>query len=102
MIYEQLKLWVDVAQFVVMFGLTIMMHRTNKRQAEKSEIEAMASRLTKIETDAAHAPTHEDLAKIYLEINSTNKNVQEMSGEFRSAKHTLDLIHQHLLNRSDN
>lgn len=99
--YDTLKLWIDIAQFILMFGLTIMMHRTNKRQAEKSEIEAMASRLTKIETDASHAPTHEDLGKIYKEINSTNKHVQEMSGEFRSAKHTLDLIHQHLLNRGN-
>jgi hypothetical protein len=97
--YEVLKIWIDIAQFGAMFVLSIMIHRGNKRQVEKSEIMELENRLTQIETEARHAPTHDDLGKIYREINSTNKNVQEMSGEFRSAKHTLDLIHQHLLNR---
>lgn len=99
--YEAVKLWVDIAQFALMLFLSVMIHLSNKRQVEKKEIKDMEARLARIETEAKHAPTHEDLGKIYKEINSTNKHVQEMSGEFRSAKHTLDLIHQHLLTRGD-
>ena len=55
-------------------------------------------RLGRLEAAAEAAPSHEHLAELHERMNSIAEDVSSLSGEFKGAKHTLELIHSFLLN----
>ena len=54
-------------------------------------------RLSKVEVELESLPGHDDLGKIYDRINTMAEELKTLSGEFSGAKHTLNLLHQYLL-----
>lgn len=108
--YEALKIWIDIAQFVVMLGLSLMIHSSNKKQVEKKEIIDMEARLTRIETDTSHAPTHNDLGKLYErmsgvehrlgeQINTVGGAVKRIEGESAAQTRILNLVYESLVSK---
>lgn len=108
MSYEAWKIWIDLAQFVVMLGLSLMIHYGNKKQVEKKEIQDMQRRLTEIEADASKAPTHTDLGKIYERIagtehrlgeqlNNVSGSVKRIEGENAAQTRILNLVYESLV-----
>lgn len=106
--YEAWKIWIDLAQFAVMLGLSLMIHLSNKKQVEKKEISEMEARLTRIETDTSNAPTHTDLGKIYEriagtehrlgeQINAIGGAVKRIEGENAAQTRILNLVYQSLV-----
>lgn len=55
-------------------------------------------RIGRLEAAAEAAPSHEHLADLHDRINGIAEDVSSLSGEFKGAKHTLELIHAFLLN----
>lgn len=55
-------------------------------------------RIGRLEAAAEAAPSHEHLADLHERINGIAEDVSSLSGEFKGAKHTLELIHSFLLN----
>lgn len=55
-------------------------------------------RLGRLEAAAEASPTHEHLADLHERMNGIADDVSSLSGEFKGAKHTLDLIHAFLIN----
>jgi chromosome segregation ATPase len=55
-------------------------------------------RISRLEVAADAAPSHEHLADLHERINGIAEDVSSLSGEFKGAKHTLELIHSFLLN----
>jgi hypothetical protein len=106
--YEAWKIWIDLAQFAVMLGLSLMIHLSNKKQVEKKEINDLNARLTSIESETKHAPTHGDLTKIYEriagtehrlgeQINVVGGTVQRIEGENAAQTRILNLVYQSLV-----
>ena len=55
-------------------------------------------RISRLEVAAESAPSHEHLADLHERINGIAEDMSSLSGEFKGAKHTLELIHSFLLN----
>lgn len=84
-------------------------HQESAREAGKkhwddqfSEIDKRLSdhreRIGRLEAAAEASPTHEHLSDLHDRINGIADDVSGLSGEFKGAKHTLELIHSFLLN----
>ncbi|HJW23793.1 MAG TPA: hypothetical protein VJ576_02755 [Rhodocyclaceae bacterium] len=54
-------------------------------------------RIGRLETQVNAAPTHDDLGELHEKINDVAESVGTLAGEFKGANHTLQLIHQFLL-----
>ncbi len=61
-------------------------------------LEMQGGRLTRVERDLKHAPTHDDLKRLHARIDEVNGSIRSLEGEFKGANSTLQLIHQYLLN----
>lgn len=55
-------------------------------------------RIGRLEATVSQGPTHEDLADLHERITDLGQGVSTLAGEFKGAKHTLELIHSFLLN----
>lgn len=55
-------------------------------------------RIGRLETAVETAPSHKHLADLHKRINGIAEDVSSLSGEFKGAKHTLELIHSFLMN----
>lgn len=70
----------------------------SKIEQVKDSIGRQGSRLTAMEKDLQHAPTHEDLKRLHSRIDDVAGGIEGLKGEFRGTNHTLNLIHAYLLN----
>lgn len=57
-----------------------------------------SDRITGLERDIKHSPTHDDLADLHRRISGVASGMDTMSGELVGIKTTLNMIHQYLLN----
>lgn len=103
--YAAWRFWFDVGQYVVTLAVAIfvwILNRTNAKSAEVGQLRdsmtTMERRVTRLETGADHALTHEDLGAVYERINDVGEQVAEVSGSVKGMKGTLDMIQEHLLN----
>lgn len=63
----------------------------------KTGIDRQNHRLTAVERDLKHGPTHDDLKRLHSRIDALAGGVRELAGEFKGANHTLHLIHAYML-----
>jgi alkanesulfonate monooxygenase SsuD/methylene tetrahydromethanopterin reductase-like flavin-dependent oxidoreductase (luciferase family) len=49
-------------------------------------------RLSRLEVQVSHAPTHDDLSKLHEKLNVTAQGVSQMAGELKGMNETLRLI----------
>lgn len=70
--------------------------------ARFSEIDRLVAdhreRIGRLEATAEQSPTHEDLSELHERITDVGHSVANLTGEFKGASHTLQLIHTFLLN----
>lgn len=106
--YDALRIWVEVALFVIQGGFSIWVwmfirgDKTNDRITDlsrdtKESLDDHGTRLASLEGKVAAAPTHDDLGGIHDRITEVVKLQERMAGEFQTVKGTLNMIHQHLL-----
>lgn len=65
----------------------------------KNQMRLHGDRLTKVEGELQHAPTHEDIKRLHIRVDAVNGSICRLEGEFKSANKTLGLIHQYLLEK---
>ena len=120
---QQLLLSLNMANFVLTWGVALYVYLANKNKVTNERINNLqtdieiwkgshATRIAVLETDAVHLPSHKDLssinerihevatkdlADIHERINSIADDVSNMSGEFKGVKNLLETIHGHLL-----
>ncbi|NHC05905.1 hypothetical protein [Azonexus fungiphilus] len=61
------------------------------------QIASHRDRLGRLEAAAESAPSHEHLGELHARMNDIAEDVSSLSGEFKGAKRTLELIHSFLL-----
>lgn len=109
--YDAWRFWIDILQTVLTAAIGVYVWLVNRTRVNAARIRNMEDeidarldkaeqRLTKVEVDIEHGPSRDDLKRIHERVDDTAREVHEMTGEFRSVKSTLELIHQFLLNGS--
>lgn len=79
--------------------ITTLQESVNMSMATlKTGQDRQAERLTQVERDLQHAPTHDDLKRLHSRIDDVAGAVRGLDGKFEGANHTLQLIHAYLLN----
>ncbi len=118
--YAAYRFWFDIAQFVLtgMIAVYVWISKrdsvNNKRftvlekdlstsldDLEKkvdARMDNHSERITKVETECDHAPSHADLGQVYDRINEVSDQVANLTGGMEALKRSVDMIHQHLLN----
>lgn len=62
-------------------------------------ISSTNTRLLKIEERVKNMPTHSDIEKVYQRLDELNRSVSNLTGQFQANVHTLQLIHEYMLNK---
>lgn len=60
-------------------------------------LDGHADRLSRVEKDVQHAPSHDDLKRIHARMDEIAGAVSGLQGEFKGANNTLHLIHSYLM-----
>lgn len=105
---EMAKLAFQIGQFALTAGVGFYVYMSNKDKVTNDRISKMedaldsrlddhATRIARLEEAARHAPTHNDLAKIYTELNATRQSVDMVKGEVAGIRTNTTLITEHLL-----
>lgn len=100
---EEITLYMAVANFFLTWGVALYMYLANKNKATNERIgkleedigeklDGHIQRITKLETAAQAAPSHNDLAKVYETLNALAGTVNQLVGENRGQSDTLKLI----------
>jgi len=108
--YQSFSFWFGVIQWLTTVGVWIYVWNVNRNRVTDERISALeehvdtkidghADRLARLEQDARHAPSHNDLKRLHQRLDEVNGELKEMRGEFSAANRTLSLIHQHLLEK---
>lgn len=113
--YKALTFWYQVAQGLITLAMFIYVVLTNKQKANASaietlrkeiaeeledlgkEIEDVATRSTRIETNLSHMPGHSDMGDIHNRVNETAQRLTSVEGELKQMNNTLLLINSHLI-----
>lgn len=106
---ETLKFGFQVLQFLATGAIGVYVYISNKNRVTNDRITGLENdldarldgqneRVAKFEEALQHAPTHADLSGLHKRITEVGGDVKLLRGEFKGSKHTLDLIHEHLMN----
>lgn len=94
---EDLKLLLQVVNLVAVMWLALSGRNRVTKEALDTKLASFGDRLTAIERDQRHAPTHDDLKRIHSRLDNVCEDVAILSGEFKGKGHTLDLLQEYLL-----
>lgn len=106
--YGEIKIWIDLLQWLTTAAVGLYVYAVNRHRVTNERISALEShvderlddhsdRLARLEQDARHAPSHDDLKRLHKRLDDMNGELKEMRGEFYAVNRTLSMIHQHLL-----
>lgn len=90
--YDAVKIWVDVAQFVITGAIGVYMYLTNKGDATNRRISDLegkhdkrldghGDRLAKIEEAIKHMPTHDDLSGLRTDGGKMAADIASLKAE---------------------
>lgn len=96
---ELLKLAVSVINLIAVVWLALSGRNRVTKETLDTKLSSFSDRLTAIERDQRHAPTHEDLKRIHSRLDEALTGLSSVNGKLEGTNKTLDLIHEHLLNR---
>lgn len=100
---SQITPYIVACNFALTWGIGFYVHLVNKNKATNDRIERMESdfnsrltlhseRLGRIEAQLAVVPTHDDLGKLYRELNETANQVSRLAGEMSHMNDNLRLL----------
>lgn len=95
---EELKLGLQAVNLLAVVWLALSARNTVSKGALDAKLAAHADRLTALETNQKNGPTHSDLNRIHARLDKFGEDFSALSGELKGKGHTLDLIHEYLLN----
>ncbi len=95
---EELKLIVQAINLAAVVWLALSARTKVSKDALDAKLASHADRIAVIERDIKHGPTHDDLKRIHTRLDKVCEDFSALSGELKGKGHTLDLIHEFLLN----
>lgn len=102
--YEAWKFWFTVGQTLATGVLTLWLWAVNRRTVRRAELDAkMAAldhRVTIVEQDVRHGPSHADIKELSHRIEELHGDLKELGGGVTGIRRAVDLMNQHLLDRS--
>ncbi|ASP37865.1 hypothetical protein CHH28_03880 [Bacterioplanes sanyensis] len=108
--YRALKFWFDIAQLAVLALFATYTWMLSRYKANESSIvktkeqltlsmQKIDERVAHLEAELAHAPSHEDMTVLHSRINEAAQKLTSVQGELKQMNNTMQLMHQHLLNK---
>ena len=104
--FKALSFFLSVANTLGIFFTVIYAHVMNRQKANADSIEvmrkdynALVTRVAESEKSIEHMPNHEDIAKLNRRVSEVAQGVTKMEGSVAQINNSLQLIHQHLLNK---
>lgn len=109
--YDAIKIWVDVAQFLITGAIGIYIYLVNKGDATNERISTLAGdhderlddhqqRISRIEEALKHMPTHDDLSGIKADIASLKAETQGQTLLLERLEKTVSRISDWLIDRA--
>lgn len=96
--YESAKFWVQIVALLINLGIWSFVYISNRSKVTRERIQelevSLATDFARMDERLKSALSHAELKPVYDRINSVDKQLGEISGKM----HTLDLIHEMLLN----
>ena len=90
--YPAIQLAINVLALICAGGAALYARQANRHRATRGEVAALTTRLTTAEERLRNMPDHEDLGKIYTEINSLSKGVHEMCGQMTVMSNQVSML----------
>ncbi len=102
--YEAWKFWITVGQTFATGVLTIWLWAVNRRTVRRAELDhkmaQLDRRVTIVEQDVRHGPSHGDIKELGQRLEELHGDLKEMHGGLTGIRRAVDLMNQHLLDRS--
>lgn len=107
--YDALRFWFDVVQVAGTVAIGIYVWLANRQRVTTQSIRALeqdvderlddhGTRLTRLEEEVRHLPTHDDIGGVFKRIDQIHGDLKELTGAMSGVKRAVDLINEHLLN----
>lgn len=107
---EEWRLFVQIAEFLLMSCIGFYTYMSNKNKVTNDRIndferdvddkfDSHSSRIAMLEAHLSHVPTQDDLGGLHEKVNEVAGAVRELKGEFYQVSHTVNLIHETLMER---
>ncbi len=107
--YDAIRAWVDIVQIAgtVLIGIYVWItgrQRVTDQNLKtfktkiNSRLDGHGDRITRIESDVNHMPTHHDMAALSGRIEALHGDVHELVGTMTGLRRAVDLMNEHLLN----
>jgi hypothetical protein len=111
--YDELKVWIDAAQFLWIIAATIWAFWGDRHRETKEELAAHAGSINELralvaraEHLATQAPTHDDIGDVHEKLNEINGEVKGLTAEIKglhellkSMQHPVNTITEFLINQ---
>ncbi|MDD2811057.1 DUF2730 family protein [Rhodoferax sp.] len=107
MTFTELVPYFVVANFGLSWATAFYVHLSSKNKATNDRLERLeaavhtalalhAERLSQVEATLRVVPTHDDLGKLYRELNETTQQVSRLSGEISQMNDNLRMLLHHM------
>lgn len=116
---KDLQTWLQITNTLVIWIAAIYTYLANRNRVTTERINSLQAslqtrieglrsdmdhrmdnhgdRLSRVEKDIQHAPSHEDLKRIHARMDEVSATLSSLQGEFKGANNTLHLIHTYLM-----
>lgn len=116
---KDLQTWLQITNTLVIWMAAIYTYFANRNRVTNERISALqanlqariesirgdmdhrldsqADRLSRVEKDLEHAPSHDDLKRMHARMDEVAGALHGLQGEFKGASNTLHLIHSYLM-----
>lgn len=91
---EDLKLLLQVVNLGAVVWLALSGRNRVTKEALDTKLASFGDRLTAIERDQRHAPSHEDLKRIHSRLDDVSEGMATLVGELKGVTHILNLLHE--------
>lgn len=95
---EDLKLDVQLLQFVCMFGLALYTFISNRRVAKDTELQEVKSRVTVVEEKVKHMPSHQTIAEMMGDIKAVRAELKGITVQIERVEIDVTRVNDYLLN----
>lgn len=95
---EELKVGIQVLQFICMFGLALYTFLSNRRVAKDTELQEVKHRVTVIEERVKNIPTHQSVTEMMGDIKAIRAELKGMNTELGRLNIDVDRVNDYLLN----
>ncbi|PTQ91258.1 DUF2730 family protein [Agitococcus lubricus] len=95
---EELKLGIQVLQFVCMFGLALYTFISNRRVAKDTELQEVKHRVTVVEERVRNIPTHQTVAEMMGEIKAVRAELKGIHVQLERLEVDVNRVNDYLLN----